>query len=193
MKSQMDVKVTAGLAIVIFGLMAVAKGSDFSKDLVSVISSAISWTVIVRLLFVKWAWKCKLFKIFEKLHKIPNLEGKWEGQFHSTGNSNTPKDRLIGEVEVEICQPDIHTIKVVRKSDESTSRSFGEVFEVSEDGLTHFTYSYVSEPKATVRDRSQISYGTVRLVLNQKPVPTLEGNYWTDQKTTGTYNLKMIK
>ncbi|WP_291516614.1 hypothetical protein [Bdellovibrio sp. ArHS] len=193
MKSQMDVKVTAGLAIIIFGLMAVFKGSDFSKDLVSLISSAISWTVIVRLLFVKWAWKWKLFKILERLHKVPNLEGKWKGQFNSTGNSNTPSDRLNGKVEVEICQPDIHTIKVVRKSDESTSRSFGEMFEVSDDGLIHFTYSYVSEPKATVRDRSPISYGTVRLVLSRTPALALEGNYWTDQKTTGTYNLKKTK
>lgn len=185
MRSDLDVKITAGLAIFMFAALAVFKGSDFSRDVVSVVSTAVTWTVILRLLFVKWMWKWKILRFLEQVHKVPCLEGKWIGEYHSTGNPNTPPDRLKGVAEVEICQPDIHTIKVVRKSEESTSRSFGEEINVSNDGLTHLTYTYLSEPKATVRDRSPISYGAARLSFTKGERQKLEGNYWTDQKTTG--------
>lgn len=189
MKSELDVKITAGLAIIIFAILAVKEGENFAGEVFSVFSSAISYTVVARLLYVKWLWKTKLFRWLECLHGVPYLEGIWAGEYHSTGNPNTPADRLKGAAEVEIRQPNIHTIKVIRRSNESTSRSFGEEIVKGEDGITQLIYSYRSEPKATVRDRSPISYGSARLTLTRETVRKLEGDYWSDQKTTGTLDL----
>ncbi len=189
MKSSLDVKLTAGLAIVVFAILAILKGDQFAKEILSVFSTAISWTVLGRLLYVKWLWKTKPFRWLGFVHKVPYLEGKWTGEYHSTGNPNTPPDRLRGAAEVEICQPSIHTIKIIRRSAESTSRSFGEEFLYGDDGITQVIYSYMSEPKATVRHRSAISYGSARLTLD-KAAQILEGDYWTDQKTTGTLSLQ---
>lgn len=189
MKSELDVKLTAGLAILIFAVLAIREGQNFASQILSVFSSAISWTVVVRLLYVKWLWKLKPLRWLESIHHVPYLEGVWTGEYHSTGNPNTPPDRLKGAAEVEICQPNIHTIKVIRRSIESTSRSFGEEILKGDDGIIQLIYSYRSEPKATVRDRSSISYGSARLTLERNGTAKLEGDYWTDQKTTGTLAL----
>ena len=111
------------------------------------------------------------------------------GEYQSTGNVNTGMEKRSGPVEVEICQPSIHTLKIIRRSLESTSRSFGEEFLYDCDGIVQIIYSYRSEPKATVRERSAISYGSARLMLDKVNSKKIEGDYWTDQKTTGTLSL----
>jgi hypothetical protein len=189
MRSDLDVKVTAGIGIFVFLALLIFKGTDVFKDIVSVASTAISITVFVRYLFVKWIWKYPVIRFLEPLHKVPIIEGEWAGEIESTGNLQTPSDRNRVTVSVKIRQPDIHTVRVIRSSDESSSRSFNESIEVFDDGSTVLTYSYRSEPIAAVRDRSPISYGTAKLTLRRESPLRLEGDYWTDQKTTGRMSI----
>lgn len=193
MKSDLDVKLTAGLAIAVFAVLVVLEGQAFWSNAWSVAMRAIGWTTIVRLAYVRWIWKWAILSACERVHSVPNLEGSWVGTFHSTGNHKTPEDRREGDIEVEITQPTIHTVKVTRRSDESVSHSFAETFERGEDGAVYLTYSYQSVPKAAVRDRSGISYGTARLVLRRGKPCRLEGSYWSDQKTTGDLNLSKVE
>lgn len=189
MKSELDAKITIGLGIAIFLLLAALKGPKFSEDILSVASSAISATVIFRFLFIKWIWKWIPFAIC----RVPFLEGEWKGGVESTGNDKTPADRTQVKVDVSIIQPDMFSVKVIRRSDESASTSFGEILTNESDGTVELLYSYRSEPNAMVRDRSPISYGTARLRTNLKDLESLKGDYWTDQKTTGVLSLKRKK
>lgn len=188
MKSQLDVKITLGTGIAVFVLLALFSDALTVKELLSLIGKAISITVVARYLFVKWIWKWRWLRFLENLHGTPYLEGEWDGIVNSTGNDSTPADRKKVNVAVKICQPDIFSVKIIRTSDEGSSSSSGGAIQKMEDGRYVLSYSYLSDPDATVRKRSPISYGAARLILVSSD--SLSGNYWTDQKTTGTLVLK---
>lgn len=183
MKHTWDVKLTIGLAAVIFLLLAILKGETFAKELIGLISQTISYTFIVRLIFIKWIWKWLPF--LEFIHGIPKIEGSWSGTFESTWRPSPEAPPATGPIEVKITQPDIYHIKLTQKSGESLSHSYGEVFETLEDGSIFLNFSYKNVPNADVRERSQISFGSARYQLEREGSLKLSGNYWTDRKSTG--------
>jgi len=192
MKDESAVKATAFIAIISFIGVVLYKGANFQKELYDVITQAVSITVALRYVYVKWAWKwCSLL---EKLHSVPCLEGMWHGQFQSTWTSPDGSVPSKGTVEVKITQPNMFNIKIIQKTSESNSYSFGESFEHEADGSIFLNFSYRNEPKASIRDRSQISYGTSRYKLERNgDKATLAGSYYTDRKTTGDVELEKIK
>ena len=83
-------------------------------------------------------------------------------------------------------------IQIIIETDESKSRSICGSFDIEKmRGRQHLIYSYLNEPNATVRDRSQIHYGTAMLEFNDTG-DTLNGTYWTDRKSVGDMNLKKV-
>lgn len=189
MKDESAVKATAFIAILSFICVALYKGANFQQELVDAITQAVSITVALRYVYVKWAWKWNPF--FEKLHSVPCLEGQWDGGFQTTWQSTDGAISPKGSIYVQITQPDMFTIKITQQSGESCSYSFAESFEHEVDGSIFLNFSYRNEPKATVRDRSQISYGTSRYKLERsKDKFTLKGSYYTDRKTTGDVELE---
>jgi hypothetical protein len=182
-KHTWDVKLTVGFGIVIFLLLAALKGPDFSKEILNIISKTITFTFIGRLIFIKWVWKFLPF--LERIHGIPLIEGKWRGKFESTWRPSPEAPVATGPIEVKITQPDIYHIKLTQKSGESLSHSYGETFETLEDGSIFLNFSYKNVPNADVRDRSQISFGSSRYLLERDSIFKLSGNYWTDRKSTG--------
>ncbi|MCO5114327.1 MAG: hypothetical protein M9899_09130 [Bdellovibrionaceae bacterium] len=183
MKYAWDVKMTIGLAAIVFIILSFVKGQTFLEELIGVISQTISYTFIIRLIFIKWVWKYIPF--LEIIHGIPYLEGKWTGTFESTWRPSPDAPCATGSIEVKITQPDIHCIKITQKSGESLSHSYGEVFETLEDGSIFLNFSYKNVPNADVRDRSQINFGSARYQLERDSSYKLSGNYWTDRKSTG--------
>lgn len=187
MKSN-DVKYSCFFAIGIFLIILVWKGNLDGNVVWSSTTSAVSVTLACRYVFLKWAWKW--FPLLEKLHKVPNIEGKWTGKFVSTWRATPESPYATGPIDVTITQPDLYSLKVAQRSGESTSHSYGESFEILPDGTIMVNFSYKNDPHATVRDRSQISYGTARYELNVKAgEKTLSGNYFTDRKSTGSISL----
>ncbi len=189
MKDESAVKATAFIAILSFIGVALYKGTNFQKELFDAITQAVSITVALRYVYVKWVWKWNPF--FEKLHSVPCIEGHWSGTFQTTWQ---PTDGTISpksSIDVKIVQPDMFTIKITQQSGESCSYSFAESFEHEVDGSIFLNFSYRNEPKATVRDRSQISYGTSRYKLERsKDKIMLTGSYYTDRKTTGDVGIE---
>jgi len=53
------------------------------------------------------------------------------------------------------------------------------------DGLAVIEYAYSNTPRAMVRDRSAPHFGTARLECTSQRPTHLQGNYWTDRRTTG--------
>lgn len=189
MKDESAVKATAFIAILSFIGVALYKGTDFQKELLDAITQAVSITVALRYVYVKWAWKWCSF--FERLHAVPCLEGQWSGTFQTTWQPADGSSPPKGSIDVKITQPDIFTIKITQQSGESNSYSFAESFEHEVDGSIFLNFSYRNDPKASVRNRSQISYGTSRYKLERsKDKATLSGSYYTDRKTTGDVELQ---
>lgn len=173
------------LSIALFLIIAFFRGNLSFNSLDTIwedVTTTITFVTIICALFVSWAWKWKIFQ--DWLVPFPCLSGKWDGEIVSTYNS---ENRSI-PVNVVI-KHHFFNIQIKVKTGESNSISTCGSFDIDEDrGLKQLIYSYQNNPKATVRERSEIHYGTTRLEINDD-ANILEGEYWTSRKTTGDMKL----
>lgn len=171
-----------GLGIITFILLFL-----YTKDTLSAFSSTISINIILWMIFTNWAWKFKVF--YPWLIPFPNLSGDWEGHLISSYlKDGKPLDPIPTKVNIS---QTFFNVQVRIQTGESKSFSTGASFDIdSERGLQQLFYSYLNTPKPSVRDRSEIHYGTTRLEFKSFKVNELEGEYWTSRKTTGELHLK---
>lgn len=176
-----------GLAFIVYTTIFILtqnfESIDFQKAL-SHVSTTISINIIIWMIFIGWAWKLKIF--YPWLVQFPNLSGEWEGFIKSNWNG---KELDPIPIEVSITQ-NFFNIQVRIKTDESRSYSIGASFDIDKDrGFQQLFYSYLNTPKAGVRERSQIHYGSTILIFDGFKVTKMEGEYWTDRETTGEITL----
>lgn len=148
----------------------------------SIISTGISATAIITVLFVSWAWRWRIFRGW--LVPIPNLNGKWEGKiFYKEDGENKSR-----KVFVDIKQTFLYII-VHFCSKESKSLSFCGSFNIDEKrGICQLIYSYQNDPNILIRKKSPIHYGTTILDISPNR-SVLNGEYWTSRETNGTISL----
>ncbi|CAC9603213.1 hypothetical protein [uncultured Gammaproteobacteria bacterium] len=144
-------------------------------------------------LFVKYFWKFKYF--YNKLVPFPNLNGTWRGKIKSTWiDTDTGKNLDSIPVILTIKQSFI-SISCVMRTAEMTSHSFSSGFIIkNEEQILKLVYSYDSNPKATIKERSARHFGTIsfNIIINNKKIE-LDGEYWTARKTTGNVELEFWK
>ena len=173
--------------IVIFLLTQDLKSIDFNKAL-SHISTTISINIGIWTIFIFWAWKWRIF--YPWLVQTPNLSGKWKGKIKSNWEGGNSKPI---PTEIDIKQ-DFFNIIIKIKTKESVSHSISSSFNIDKDrGYQQLFYSYLNTPKAGIRDRSAIHYGSVLLNFDGFKVSKMSGEYWTSRETTGEIELKRKK
>ena len=180
-----------GLAFIVYAIIFLITQNLENIDLnkaITHISTTITINILLWTIFIKWAWKFKIF--YPWLVQTPNLSGNWNGFL----KSNWEGGRLEPiPTEVIIKQSFLH-IQVMIKTGESRSYSVGGSFDIDEErGFQQLFYSYLNTPKAGVRNRSEIHYGTTLLNFEGFNVDTLEGEYWTSRETTGEIKLSKDK
>ena len=173
------------LSIALFLALTFLRNNLISKNIYNIwkdITTTVTIVTVICTLFVSWAWKWRMFQGW--LVPFPCLSGKWNGEITSTVNSENKS------IPVEaVIKHHFFNIQIKVKTSESTSTSTCGSFDIDEDrGLKQLIYSYQNSPKATVRERSEIHYGTTRLEISDD-TNTLEGEYWTSRKTTGDIKL----
>lgn len=175
------------LAIILFLIIAFLRNNLSFSNLSTIwedITTTVTIVSVICTLFISWVWKWRIFQNW--LVPFPCLSGKWLGSINSTYNGD---DNPI-PVEVTI-KHHFFNIQIKIKTNESSSISTCGSFDIDEDrGLRQLIYSYQNNPKAKVRNRSEIHYGTTRLEISDN-TQVLEGEYWTSRKTTG--DIKLIK
>lgn len=175
-----------GTYILIFLITQDLSSIDFNKAL-SHISTTISINIVFWIVFIKWLWKLKLF--YPWLVQIPNLSGKWKGTIISNWNEGN-RDPIPMEITID---QTFLNVQVRIKTAESRSFSIAASFDIDKDrGQQQLFYSYLNTPKASVRDRSEIHYGSALLVFEGFEVNEMEGEYWTSRETTGEIHLKRV-
>ena len=180
-----------GLAFIVYAIIFLITQNLENIDLnkaITHISTTITINILLWTIFIKWAWKFKIF--YPWLVQTPNLSGNWNGFL----KSNWEGRRLEPiSTEVIIKQSFLH-IQVIIKTGESRSYSVGGSFDIDEErGFQQLFYSYLNTPKAGVRNRSEIHYGTTLLNFEGFNVDTIEGEYWTSRETTGEIKLSKDK
>ncbi len=169
--------------VIIFLITQNLESIDFNKAL-SHISTTISVNIVLWLLFINWAWKWKVF--FPWLVPFPNLSGEWNGNLISNYEKST--EPIPTDVKIE---QTFFNIQVRIKTGESSSYSTAASFDIDNDrGLQQLFYSYLNTPKASVREGSEIHYGTTLLNFEGFEVKEMAGEYWTTRETTGEITLE---
>jgi hypothetical protein len=179
--------VILGLAFIVYALIFLITQNldsiDFHKALTH-ISTTISINIIIWMIFIAWGWKWKIF--YPWLVQFPNLSGEWKGIIKSNW-----KEKELDPIPIEVSiSQNFFTIQVRIKTKESRSYSIGASFDIDNDrGFQQLIYSYLNTPKAGVRERSEIHYGSTILNFEGYKVIKMEGQYWTDRETTGEVTL----
>ena len=133
------------------------------------IGEAIGVAAILIGLYEKWGWQ------WDPFIKEKNFKGKYKGKIVSN------YDGSEREATLEIKQTFL-SIDVKMITEESKSRTVAAMIEKIL-GVQELVYTYFNEPKASVRDRSEIHFGTARLSFEQDG--KIAGNYYTDRDTRG--------
>jgi len=76
-------------------------------------------------------------------------------------------------------------VSVILITNESKSCSTTATIEDDGCGQYQLVAQYRNTPRASVRDRSEVHYGSLKLDIAGEPVSRLDGYYWTDRKTRG--------
>lgn len=153
------------------------------KGIISAVSTSISITTIIVVLFVSYAWKWKIFKGW--MVPFPNLNGRWDGfiKYNYDGKESSRK------IEVIIKQT-FTSIIVILESKESHSKNFCGSFNIdNKREERQLIYSYFNEPEAKYRNRSPLHYGTTKLDIADDN-KSMKGEYWTNRGSAGSISLK---
>jgi hypothetical protein len=176
-----------GLAFIVYATIFLLtqnlESIDFHKALTHV-STTISINIILWMIFIAWAWKFKIF--YPWLVPFPNLSGEWEGTIKSNWKE---KELEPIPIEVSITQ-NLFNVQVRIKTKESRSYSIGASFDIdNERGFQQLFYTYLNTPKAGVKERSEMHYGSTILNFDGFKVTKMDGDYWTNRETTGEITL----
>lgn len=160
--------------IIMFCLRCFLSGNaiitDFSiYNLYGYAGEAVAFSALIMVAYEKWFWKYNPFE------ETPTLKKKYRGTLLST------YDGIEREAILEIKQT-LLSIKVVFMTGESKSKSISASIDKIQDEW-QLTYCYLNVPKANVRDKSAIHYGTALLCIENPE--EIQGQYFTDRKTTG--------
>ena len=146
--------------------------------LIGYAGEAIAFSSIVAALYEKIIWK------YDPLLKWPVLYKEYKGTIKSDHDGNAR------DISVRVKQS-LFSVYVFLKTDESYGKAITSDI-VNRDGEYVLCYSYLNHPKAEVRERSEIHYGTSILRIEEK-AKQLEGTYFTDRNTKGDIILQAIE
>jgi hypothetical protein len=144
----------------------------------------VSTYFLLQLLFTSWAWRLPIFQGW--LVPFPELQGTWEGTLHSTWPDAATARRTPPVPILIVIKQSYSSISCIMYSRDSTSFSSAAQILGEEDGLPpRLSFNYSNRPRASVREHSQMHGGAAILKIVKRPERVLEGDYWTDRKTTG--------
>lgn len=140
------------------------------------------------LAFISWAWRLSFFHGW--LVPLPDLQGTWAGTAQSTWADPATDERRPPFPVLLVIRQSFTSVSCVLYSKESSSFSSAAQIIGEEDSLPpRLSFTYSNRPKATIRDRSQMHDGAAILRIVKASPRVLEGEYWTDRKTTGDLHL----
>ncbi|HIF9354075.1 TPA: hypothetical protein ACX6RJ_002080 [Photobacterium damselae] len=172
-----------------FGL-AFLNGLDLSvaKDFFSLVPKVVSIDLLVIGFFIKWGWKFSIFRGW--LVPFPNLNGSWTGHIYSDWkNPQTGEKPAPVPVMLTVNQSFFH-LSCVMHTSEMRSDSYAEGFVIDPARqLKQVAYSYTSNPRTSLTERSVPHAGTAVFQVIEKPNLKLTGRYWTERLSKGEITL----
>jgi len=179
-----------GLSAFFWYGIALVSGQDISTlwGLLKLLPKVAAADLLVFLVFTRWGWKLKFFQGW--LVPFPDLNGTWQGVIKTTWIDPKTKTSPAPIPVILTVKQTFTYISCVMRTAEMVSYSFAEDFRLDrEKQIRQLIYSYSSNPKLTVAQRSTLHYGTIMLDIINASERRLKGQYWTARETTGDVEL----
>jgi hypothetical protein len=173
-----------GLSIAYWVALLLWRGAPVSRDMLLPFSAVVGAVSLSLLVFDKWIWHWPIFRGW--LVKRPRLQGTWRAELVSdwinpeTGQAIAPIQAYM------VVRQTASSLSLRLLTQESRSETVSSGIESCSDGTFEITCAYRNKPKAEYRHRSEVHYGSMLLVAEGAAPTRLEGEYWTDRKTTGS-------
>jgi len=169
-------------------MLLVTRGFSINWETIKLLPEVVTIYTVLDIIFVKLAWRLPVFQSW--LVPFPDLEGTWQGIFQTTWQN--PKTGAMPPIPlVLVIKQSFETISCVIYTEESSSYSTAALISEEDDsGIKRLSYVYTNKPELTARNRSPVHDGAAILRIISTPERLLEGEYWTNRKTTGTISLK---
>jgi SMODS-associating 2TM, beta-strand rich effector domain len=148
-------------------------------------------TVLVALFGMTWRKFWRLIPVLERWQ--PDLTGRWEGTYLSSYVRPETGQNATGPMTMVIRQG-LFTTSVTAKTGEMQSNSTRAWLESDRDAQRfQLGYTYRSEPKAAMRDRSFPHHGICWLRLERENGSRrLTGIYYTERRTIGDLEFSLV-
>jgi hypothetical protein len=157
-----------------------------------VVPTVVTCDTILGFVFIKYLWRLRIFRGW--LVPFPNLNGSYKGFIQTTWEDELTKERPNPVPATLTISQSLLRISCVMRTSEMTSYSFiGDFILDPDEQVNKLAYSYSSEPKQVVIERSPCHLGTTVFEIEETPKIRLVGQYWTGRKTTGTIEMRYWK
>ena len=172
-----------GLSVAFWAIMLFLQGLPLTIAMFAPFGAVVGALSFTLLLFDKWAWKWPIFRGW--LVKRPDIDGVWKGEIQSdwidpeTGKGIPTIDCFV------VVRQTASKLSIRLLTKESRSETVSSGIEVCGDDTFEITCAYRNKPKSMYRYRSEVHYGAMLLPADTARPKRLEGEYWTDRKTTG--------
>lgn len=182
MLNRLHVTTIVGLVAALWAAVLFFSGVDVSASWFKPLNGIAFAVFLLVSLFnnVLWRWPI--------LHgwfvKRPDLRGTWRVTLTPR---NDPDNPILAYMAIRQTYSSL-TMRLM--TDESTSELLGSDVLVSRDDIYEVVGFYRNEPRSTVRERSPIHQGAIRLRVNGPRPLVIEGEYWTDRGTQGEIRLE---
>lgn len=183
-----------GISVLTFFILAQAKKIEPLTFIVGLklIPKVVSVDLLIIASFSSFMWRWKIF--YGWLVPFPNMNGTWKGTIQTTWIDPVTNERPAPIPTILTIKQSFFKISCVMRTAEMTSRSLIADFVLDKDNqVKKLSYTYDSNPIATVKERSPQHYGTMIFDIIEKPKRKIEGEYWTGRKTTGHIEMTFWK
>lgn len=172
------------LAAVVWGLALRFFGVELSWDYAKPFAVTLFVVTSALALFDWVLWRWIPFRYF---HGVPDISGEWIVTLQSSyvqPNTNQPSAAISGKATVA---QTFSTLSIRIHTDTSNSFLHAERIIRHGDGVCEVYGVYQSDPSIHLRGTvSEIHYGAFRYQLIGDPPTEMNGQYWTDRKTSGS-------
>jgi SMODS-associating 2TM, beta-strand rich effector domain len=183
------IQAAAYIVSTLWSLVLLAAGIHLANGWSKLVSAIPLLVVLLFGAFDNWLWK---FALMRKIAGRPLLAGTWVGELTSMQIKDGQEVTLDPTPIYLSVRQSFLAIEICLLSAESKSRSIASLLE--RNGGHDYTvyYHYTNVPRLAVRDRSPIHSGGARMQVAGISPSHLEGEYWTDRRTRGTFSAKRV-
>jgi|SRR6266851_2110967 len=169
-------------------IMLFTGGLKFSVEAFKLIPEVVTIYTVLYFLFTTWIWRFPFLQSW--LVPFPDLQGTWQGTLQTTWQDPDTSKPLPPIPVILVIKQSFDAISCVMYTQESISYSDAAILIQEDDsGLKKLSYVYTNTPGLAARGRSPIHHGAAILRIITTQERSLQGEYWTNRKTTGELTL----